>query len=126
MRRLPPPTIYHDARGDRRFHHRRPALVAGPRIFCPEEHLLRDGDLVLEDQVLRCHAKLARGGGAECGALIYVLGHVLTRGDERLVVAVEVTHDEIRRMQQERMSVSAIVRYLGLDWRGPQEAVNHG
>lgn len=99
---------------------RRPYLVVAHKAKCPNGHRLKDGsaELVLEDSVHRCGykypARNGRGYDGECGALMLMVAGMRGRDGVSRLLVVPVTLSDIRRIQEERMSLDEELNYLGM------------
>jgi hypothetical protein len=104
-------------------------------LTCPNGHHIKEDAFTFDDGVLRCkHREPAVGGRAqksggepECGKLLYLLAGWQPRGlvpvaalspldlpVTTLLFTAEVTYREVRQMQEARLDVDGVLRFLGV------------
>lgn len=122
----PKPTPYTDAHGVRRLLGRRTGYVMVERdeqgaqrfrLYCPEAHRVQfDGLPLAANCPIRCTHRAQRGG-PECGTCLQLIARVRGMQDEEMIMAVEVTPDELHWMERHHIElVPDMLAYLGMVW----------
>lgn len=100
-------------------------------LYCPRGHHMKQDSVVLDDGVLWCKHRDplpgGKGGGPECGKLVYVCLGWQPRGSSvpledspldlpasACLFVAEVTFKEAREMQRLRLDLAAVLRFLGV------------
>lgn len=114
---------YHPLTLAQPFSMRRMRFVrADEPLSCPDGHRLKD-TLTWDLGGFRCSAK-SPDGRTSCGKLCLLIGGLGLRASDgtRVVLLVEVTIDELRKMNHEHMTWEESARLLGLYWPRPRAA----
>jgi hypothetical protein len=100
-------------------------------LACSRGHHIREDSFQFDDGVVICkHREPLRGGkggGPECGKLLYILADWQPRGlvrvaptnplelpPDALLLVIEVTYREVREIQRQRLDVPGVLRFLGV------------
>lgn len=92
-------------------------------LRCPRGHHIRRDSVVLDDAVLMCKHReplaIGKGGGPECGKLLYVCLGWAPRGSDvsgSLWFVAEVSYAEAKQMQDQRLDLAGVLRFLGVQF----------